>query len=164
KDKTFYFGSYEGRRVRRGISSDVVTVPTSAERMGDFSASDSFSGVVADQFTADVLSRRLFGAAGRIDAGTAYSDIFRNNIIPLAAFDSAAFNLMNRFVPIGDGNGLLQTTPSGRERGDQFSTRIDHKISSRQDFSFYLFFNDREIMQPFARFQAGGANVPGFGT
>jgi hypothetical protein len=37
KDKTFLFGSYEGRRIRLGQSS-VSTVPTVAERTGDFSA------------------------------------------------------------------------------------------------------------------------------
>src|ERR1700674_3801837 len=47
KDKTFFFASYEGRRVRQGISSDPVIVPTSPERIGDFSAGPVFSGVLA---------------------------------------------------------------------------------------------------------------------
>src|SRR5207244_3726911 len=32
KDKTFFFSSYEGRRLRRGITSDPVSVPTLQER------------------------------------------------------------------------------------------------------------------------------------
>src|SRR5436309_7598961 len=32
KDRTFLFGSYEGRRIRQGIRSPLVTVPTAAER------------------------------------------------------------------------------------------------------------------------------------
>ena len=35
KDRTFFFASYEGRRVVHGISSDPVTVPTAAERAGE---------------------------------------------------------------------------------------------------------------------------------
>src|SRR5229473_2202644 len=38
KDKTFFFATYEGDRIRRGTSGDTVTVPTAAERQGDFSA------------------------------------------------------------------------------------------------------------------------------
>ena len=34
KDHTFFFGSYEGRRIRQGIPSQVVTVPTAAQRPG----------------------------------------------------------------------------------------------------------------------------------
>ena len=34
-NQTFFFVSYEGRRVRRGILSDTVTVPTLAERGGE---------------------------------------------------------------------------------------------------------------------------------
>ncbi|HEY7617684.1 MAG TPA: carboxypeptidase regulatory-like domain-containing protein, partial [Terriglobales bacterium] len=47
KDRTFFFASYEGLRQRKGISSGTVTVPTDAERLGDFSAggtAEPFSG------------------------------------------------------------------------------------------------------------------------
>ena len=36
KDRTFFFVSYEGRRVRQGISGQTVAVPTPQERTGDF--------------------------------------------------------------------------------------------------------------------------------
>ena len=42
KDRTFFFASYEGRRIRQGISSDPLLVPTAAERAGDFSGQRSF--------------------------------------------------------------------------------------------------------------------------
>jgi hypothetical protein len=165
RNRSFFFVSYEGSRVRRGVSSDLVTVPTRDERAGDFSASEEFAGAVNDEFTADALSRRLFGAPGRIAAGTPYSELFPNNRIPARAFDPVALSLLNRFVPNGNvADGLLQTSPEGQVRGDQFSARIDHTLSDRQQMSVYYFFNDRTLTQPFARFQAGGATVPGFGT
>ena len=35
KDRTFFFVSYEGRRIRQGIRAQTVAVPTAAERTGD---------------------------------------------------------------------------------------------------------------------------------
>src|SRR2546421_8392850 len=66
KDRTFYFGSYEGRRVIRGIPSDSVAVPTAAQRIGDFSATP-FGGVLTDANVADVLNARP-GCAGAVAA------------------------------------------------------------------------------------------------
>ena len=48
KDKTFFFVTYEGDRIRRGSSGDTVNVPTSAERVGDFSADPTFAGTLAN--------------------------------------------------------------------------------------------------------------------
>jgi len=48
KDRTFFFASYEGRRIRQGKSSDSILVPTAAERTGDFSGQSIFSGVLTD--------------------------------------------------------------------------------------------------------------------
>src|SRR5215471_12068485 len=80
KDRTFFFGSYEGRRIRQGISSDAISVPTELERNGDFSASGDggfFNGVVTDQQVADVLNARPGCSETEIVAGeTAYADLF----------------------------------------------------------------------------------------
>src|SRR4029077_12771337 len=54
KDRTFFFTSYEGRREVHGIASDAVTVPTTAMRGGDFSAT-GFTGSVGTQLEADIL-------------------------------------------------------------------------------------------------------------
>jgi hypothetical protein len=165
KDRAFFFASYEGQRISRGVSSDVVTVPTAAERLGDFSADDTFGGGVADQFTADLLSTRIFGHPGMIAPGTSYTDLFAGNVIPLSAFDPVALNLLNQFVPFGNlGDGLFQSSPTGTVRGDSFTVRADQVLTEHQTLSEYYFFNDQTIIQPFARFQAGGATLPGFGT
>ncbi|WP_457832157.1 outer membrane beta-barrel protein, partial [Staphylococcus aureus] len=67
KDRTFFFGSYEGRRIRQGIPSDVVTVATNAERTGDFSAG-SFAGTLNDANVASILNNRP-GCAAAVLAG-----------------------------------------------------------------------------------------------
>ena len=59
KDRTFFFASYEGRRIRQGISSDSFSVPTDAERLGDFSGDGgAFAGAITDQTVADTLNNR----------------------------------------------------------------------------------------------------------
>jgi hypothetical protein len=44
KDRSFFFVSYEGRRVRQGQPSDLVFVPTGTERVGNFAGEDTFGG------------------------------------------------------------------------------------------------------------------------
>jgi Carboxypeptidase regulatory-like domain len=180
KDKTFFFSSYEGRRIRQGTSSDVVPVPTAAERTGDFSGDQgfSFTGTLADQHVADVLnnadpgnprpgcSAAIAAAGGAAPAaGVAYSSIFPNNKIPTSCFDQAAFDLMNQFVPTANiGTNEFQAVPASSLRQDQFTARIDQKLSDTQTLSGYYYFTDRTSFQPFSVFQAAGANVPGFGA
>src|SRR5262249_17717514 len=56
KDRTFFFVSYEGRRIRQGIPSPLVFVPTAAERpsatqpYADFSSEGVFSGTYTSDF------------------------------------------------------------------------------------------------------------------
>ncbi len=50
KDRTFFFTSYEGRRIRQGIPSPLVFVPTATERPNPLNpkVNDGQSGIVAD--------------------------------------------------------------------------------------------------------------------
>ncbi len=172
KDKTFFFGSYEERHVVQGISSDLVTVPTVAERTGDFSAGTTFAGTLSTDYMAGVLSARpgcagAVAAAGGapIAAGTAYSSIFPNNKIPTPCFDQTAFDLLNQFVPVANrGDSQYQSVPGQRDRDHQGTLRIDHVINDHQQLNFYYYADDDSLAKPFARFQAAGANIPGFGS
>src|SRR2546422_5104653 len=104
KDKTFFFVSYEGDRLRKGTSSDTTTVPTDPERTGDFSSGSTFGGTISDQFFVDSLNARpgcasAVAAAGgaAITPGALYSDVVPGNKIPTACFDQTALDLMNQF-------------------------------------------------------------------
>jgi hypothetical protein len=178
KDTSFFFLSYEGRRIHQGISSNTVTVPTAAERVGDFSTdpATAFTGAINDGNFASVLNSRPGCAAavassggavdggGDIVAGTAYADLFPGNIIPTQCFDRTAADLLTQFVPLPNlGETLYQVVPLQRVREDQGTARFDQKISDRQQFSAYYYFTDAYRAKPFARFQAGGASLPGFG-
>ena len=65
KDRSFFFFSYEGRRVRQGVSGETVAVPNPQERTGVFAggfpqfASDGVTpNQLTDQFAADALNGR----------------------------------------------------------------------------------------------------------
>lgn len=193
KDKTFFFASYEGKRVRRGVSSDLVTVPTLAERGGDFSAGSIFAGAIDATEgieVANALNARPGCAAAILaqsglavgpgvpygatrDANTnaiitpgIFTDVANDldNQIPIACFDPTALDLMNQFVPLGNiADGEFQSVPGGIENGTQFTARFDHKINDRHQLSIYYYLSDNFLSKPFARFQAGGAVLPGFG-
>ena len=166
KDKTFFFVTYEGDRIRRGTSGDVVAVPTDAERAGDFSGGGSFGGILAN---ANILNNRpgCLAALGRNSAiadGTAYSDIFPGAQVPTACMDQTALDLLNQFVPHANaGDGLFQGVPLGHEHSDQVTLKIDHELTKNQRLSGYYYLENHDLAKPFARFQSGGANIPGFG-
>jgi hypothetical protein len=173
KDQTFFFTSYEGRRIRQGTPSPVFPVPSAAERGGDFSAGPSFTGTLNDPngTVSAILNSRpgcasavAAGGGATIAPGTPYSAIFPDNQIPPACFDPTARDLMNQFVPLPNLNGTeYQSVPTAVEYDDQLTGRIDHKINDRQQFNAYYYFDDQFYTQPFSFFQAAGANVPGFG-
>ena len=172
KDRTFFFASYEGRRIRQGIPSPLVFVPSASERpsatqpFADFSDESTFSGTLDSAFA---LNQRTgcttaLGSAPNIPDGQLYSDLFPGNRIPLACLDPTAVDLL-QYVPIPANNSnKLVTTPVQPERGDQFTVRVDHRLNTNQNLSFYYYFDDHRLTSPFAFFEAAGANVPGFGS
>lgn len=182
KDRTFFFTSYEGRRVRQGISGPVVTPPTLAETTGDFTAAGVPFGGTANSFVAQTLDGRsnatttcdtaLGLAPGGINAlvdpvsGTVpWTTVFPANTIPTACMDPVAANLL-QYVPAANRpDGLTyQAVPASSDTQDQFTVRFDHKISDKQNFSMYYYYTDDKNIQPFYGFQYSGANVPGYGA
>jgi hypothetical protein len=184
KDRTFIFGSYEGNRLRKGIDDGTVVYPTSSEENGDFSATGPpFVGTLVDPAFASLLAARtsnpnaptttcqqaVTGIGGSaITAGTLFANIFPGNIIPTACFDPAAEAVYNQWVaPFANACADPQDCSSigeQPERQDQFTIRLDHKISNSQQFTAYYYFEDDNSTDPFSTFQAAGANVPGFGA
>jgi hypothetical protein len=174
KDHTFFFASYEGRRIRQGVPSPVVTVPTAQERpsasqpYADFSDTAGFdpSAVLANPQLLDSRSGcdQAVGFAGGIPANTAYTTLFPNGQIPLACMDATAVDVL-QFVPTPtNGGNSIQTVPTEPERGDQLTVKVDQKINNKQNLSIYYYFNDDRNVQPFSFFELAGANVPGFGS
>jgi len=139
-NKTFFFGDYEGRRERKGVTL-ATNVPTTLEREGDFSES-------------------LLPAP--IDPFTGFP--FENGIIPffyLNEVGQAVANLYpqpNRDVP---GQNFI-SSPIKRRREDRFDVRIDHAISEESKLISRFSFTDYDVYNPFS----GDifSNIPGFGA
>jgi hypothetical protein len=177
KDRTFIFGSYEGRRIVQGIVGDPTVVPTAAERGGDFSqgGQSSFAGTLTDNAVAGILQNRP-GCANAIAAipgstapspGTPWASIFPTAQIPTVCFDPVAYSLMNQYVPLPNSRlvpNIFQSIPHAQQHGNQFTVKLDHHINERQNLSVYYYFNDAYDAEPFTRFQAEANNLlPGFG-
>ncbi|MEX2260774.1 MAG: TonB-dependent receptor [Bryobacteraceae bacterium] len=122
KDKTFYFGNYEGRRRRTGIILQGL-VPTQQMQAGDFS---SLGKVIRDPF--------------------ADNQPFSGNVIPRSRFNSISAEMLQYFPqPNSSGRPGINfiITPSDSERRDQFTGRIDHSLSARGTlFGRYTFADD----------------------
>ncbi len=184
KDRTFFFLSYEGRRIRDGQPGQLLNVPTGTpgsasaaptkEFAGDFSDQGAFQGNIADSFVANVLDGRpgcdaaLGYTVASLGPGPAWGGpggVFPNNVIPTACQDPVAANLLQKFVPAANiGSGQNQVVPVGTDNADQLTARFDHRINDHQNFTAYYYFNDGRALQPYDTFEAAGANTPGFGN
>ncbi len=182
KDKTFIFGSYEGDRIRQGISSGSIFLPTAAEAGGDFSQPDAtgtaaspFAGTLGGPTVASALQARCGSvlspaanteltnvAAGGPPTAQNYQILFPNNQIPTQCFDPTAQALYSKYVA-PSGTGVVNFAPDDKTRTDQFTVRFDHSINAAQRFSAYYYFEDDNTTEPFSFFQAAGSNLPGFG-
>ncbi|HEY7303193.1 MAG TPA: carboxypeptidase regulatory-like domain-containing protein [Bryobacteraceae bacterium] len=139
KDKTFFFGYYEGFRNHQG-QTYFSTVPSLLERQGDFSRTvDPSTGAVAPLINY---------ATGQVYAGN-----------KLPAIDPISAALLNYYPLPNDGPNGYSTTETIQEDRDQFGIRLDHYFSERQSiFGRYNFAQGSE-MDPIA---VSGATVPGF--
>ena len=156
RDKTFFFADYQGTRqlIGRVVSS---TVPTVAERGGDFSALLAAplyrtpAGVVTTVATGNtpITTKDTDGNTIQVRQGMVFRPTdhraYAGNAIPADAFDPAAASLLDIY-PQPTKSGLANNyTRRGNEpdNQDQFDVRIDHRFSERdQVFGRYSFFKD----------------------
>jgi hypothetical protein len=101
KDKLFYFGTYQGTRIRSAAQGSVAFVPTAAERAGNFSG----SGItVQDPVT-----------------GASYA----GNQIPQNLLSGPAQNFLKSIpLPNGPNGQLTYTGPSLVQNDDQYMVKL----------------------------------------
>lgn len=139
RDRTFFFGDYEGTRAREGITR-ITNVPTAQERAGDFS--QSLFGIPIDPFTGQPFSGGVIPTLRINSVGRAIA---------------ALYPLPNRNVPLQN----FVSSPTQRDRNDSFDARLDQRFGQKADLTFRYSFGDRNLFEPFT-----GPNlalVPGFG-
>jgi outer membrane receptor protein involved in Fe transport len=183
KDKTFIFGSYEGRRIVQGVVSQPVTVPTADELAGDFSAVGQaagltdFAGTLNDGTVAQILQNRCgsqLTPGGQAALNTViasnisgfpnpqpYSAVFPGLKIPVQCFDPVSVNLLQYIPGAGSANQIIQV-PNRRNSGDQFQVKVDHAWSNNQKTVVYYYYDNDHLSDPYAKFQAAGATLGNF--
>lgn len=146
KSKTFFFASYEGIRERKGDTRR-TTVPSAAERRGDFSflnpapVSCRDRGAVCDPLT------------GRP---------FPGNVIPENRFDPAS-RLVRDLWPVAPGEGSeFVSQPILPSNTDQFSIKIDQLWGNADSLSVRYFFSEGDSLVAFQPSFLGPIEVPGF--
>ena len=129
--KTFFFADYEG--LRQGTASTTLsTVPTAAERAGNFSGDTTSAGkpITIYDPANDTLANGVYTRAP-----------FPGNIIPLNRFDTVAKNV-EQYYPAPNITGTNGTqidnyfaAGSAPYNIDQYDTKLDQIISDKQRFS-----------------------------
>ena len=150
KDRTFFFGFYEGFRNRQG-ETELSTVPSLLQRQGNFSelCASGFdsNGICKDANPSDQLFNII------ANAPVPYNQLQPGMIDPFAQ------SLLGLFPLPNDGTNFLNSTETLHQNNDQFGIRIDHYLSSSDTLNFrYLYDNGSEI-DPLS---PAGASVPGY--
>lgn len=144
RNRTFFFVSYEGQRVRKSLTQ-TLSVPTAQMRNGDFS-----------------------GLATIYDPSTAAAGIrqpFAGNQIPAQSLDRLATALLAN-VPLPNLPGVaenLLATASQRIDTNNYSARLDHQFSSSDNaYGRFSLFDARQF-DPFGSGVLQESLLPGFG-
>ncbi len=186
KDKTFFFGDYEGTRIRQAIPSE-NTVPTALERDSGYT---NLSELLTQGGTrTDVLGRtyalgQVFdpsttravtcgmpdsltgitvpcsGAAPGTQVGFV-REPFAGNILPASRLDPNAIKLLNLY-PVPNSSGLFNNysaDPILRNDANQFDIRIDHNFSEKDSiFGRVTYVDNPEFIPgPFPGIADGGS-------
>ena len=137
KNKTFFFGDYQGTRIRTSQTS-LASVPASAWRTGDFSG---FQTIFDPRTTVENPD------------GSATRQPFPNNQISPSRFDHVAAQLINLFpspnvagsvAPSGVSNNYL-SNPGSPDDTDQFDIRMDHRVSDKDSIFGRFSFSDQTL-------------------
>ena len=156
KDKTFFFGYYEGFRNRQGETVP-ATVPSPAERKGNFAELCTDSGhQVAGGVCVD-KSGQLFFPGQLFNFSTGQPVPVPNNQLP--AIDPTAANVLPFFPLPNSGENSFITTQTLSQNNDQFGFRLDHYLSHADTLNFRYMYSSGPTTDPLSPV---GANVPGF--
>lgn len=154
KDHTFFFFGWEGFRLRQGASY-VYTVPTDAQRAGNFSNLRDSSGNVIPIYDPLTTCGRLGNPACAVDASgkeILTRQQFPGNVIPASRFDPAAKVMENLWARANSPGSALTAVnnytanASVGGNNDQYNARVDHNFSEKQHvFARYTYWTNLNL-------------------
>jgi hypothetical protein len=170
KDKTFFFGDYQGTR-QQIARVRISTVPTLAQRSGNFSSSLGAllffqpNGSIGTTVTPDPVNViATNGATIQARVGQIFrpSDhrAYAGNLIPADTFDSVAASLLQRYPNPTSSSAANNFTRIGTEDTDQdqFDVRLDHRFSEKNQI-YGRFSFAKDITSPVTPLPDGSGNI-----
>lgn len=112
RNQTFFFGGWQGTRIREAQLNNDALPPSQAERAGDFS--NSRGGLPNDPLTGQP---------------------FAGGLIPRSRFDAAAVNILSKVPAANRADGRFEILRPRAEDGDQFIGRVDHMLRKNNQVS-----------------------------
>lgn len=144
KDRTFFFFSYEGTRIRQ-TQPLIASVPSDAFRSGDLSALLSLPTPIVI-YDPDTTVSNGMGGFTRTP--------FSGNIIPTNRIDPVAAAILDQLIPAPNKpgeSGNSDTNPLRTENSDQYSIRVDHHFNNANTvFGRYTRYNNEKILNAFS--------------
>jgi hypothetical protein len=131
-DKLFFFGDYQGLRIRQPRNV-TATIPSLAQRQmvstGDFS---NFGRTIFNPFNVSGGQRAPFPG----------------NRIPASMLSDPAVTLMGMLPTPNLGSNQFRFSPSLAQRTDQFDTRVDYNLGADDRIFFKYSFDDTDLDTP----------------
>ena len=168
RTKLFFFVDYQGTRMKQGIDTGLIAVPSAQDRSGNLSdMAGALGGAVNGQYWAGLLSQKL---GYTVTPGEPYYTVgctssaqcvFPNATIPTSAWSAPAMNLLKYIPQPNAGTNTFSTAAENEILGDdKGASRIDYE--SRWGLvSLYYFLDQYSLDNPYPVAQSG-ASVPGF--
>jgi hypothetical protein len=144
RDRTFFFISYDGQRVRKSLTQ-TFSVPTAAMRQGDFSGLPT-------------IYNPNSGVGGQMQP-------FAGNRVPVQALDPVATAILSE-VPLPNlaGVGLnLLDSQAQRINTNAYSARVDHQFARKDNAFLRASLFDARQFDPFGSSVLQETLLPGFG-
>ena len=160
KDKTFFFGYYEGFRNRQGESVP-ATVPSVAETQGNFG--QLCTSISGDSFASSGANAgNCVNSQGNPDPNGQLTlfgqNVPFNQMTTVMPIDPTAAQAVSLFPAVPSGNAFI-ATETKNEDNNQFGIRLDHYLTTSDTLNFRYIYSSGPTTDPLSPV---GANVPGF--
>jgi hypothetical protein len=172
RDRVFFFSDYQGTRQTQGIDTGEISVPTQAQRAGNFidplTGRSQLTGCVSGPYLAGILSKDLGSNVASNDPYSSQSTgctpgrpaVFPTGAIPASAWSVPGQRLL-QYIPAPDtANGFATSAYNQTVNDNKEALRLD--ANTRLGLlSAYYFFDSFTLDNPYPVAQSG-ASVPGF--
>jgi hypothetical protein len=158
RDKTFFFGYFEGFRNRQGESVP-ATVPSGPETTGNFG--ELCTNIPGDSINS--TSGLCVNGQGNPDPNGQLTyfgtPVPFNQMTLFTPIDPVATNILPFFPAANNGENGYIGTQTLVENNNQFGVKLDHYLSLKDTLNFRYMYSSGPTTDPLS---PEGANVPGF--